>query len=109
MGFKDIELPTFCPEDIRETWDEVNRIFDGEHHETKTRWFFKSVLQGFYSPMSAGMKSDAGHVIYRLSDHLTGEERRGIQVYGNDTLEDWRKQWEKYHPIIPILTVKLLT
>ncbi len=104
------ELPTSTPEDVKKTWQMVNRT-NLEHNE-KVELFFKLALQGFYSPMMDGMKSDAGHIIYRLSDYLTPEERQGIVVYHSNpetSLDDWRTEWEKLHGSIPIITVKLLT
>ncbi len=103
------KLPTIVPDDIKRVWNIIKGLTDLEHEE-KIKLFFKLALQGYYSPMTDGMKGDAGHIIYRLSDHLTLEERLAIEVYPYITLEGWRIDWERHHPQgIPIITVKLLT
>ncbi|MEK7517978.1 MAG: hypothetical protein AAB583_05485 [Patescibacteria group bacterium] len=89
------------------------------------RWFFTMALLGYYDAMHGGLEKDAGHVIHRLSDFIEIKERKKIDIYpspdgslifphgynGNffdfcesdrwDSLEDWRKLWEKTHPFIP--------
>lgn len=89
--------------------------------------FFSWALLPYYTPYLPGdfyrLSQNAGHIIYRLSDFLTEEERQKIAIYpsekgsmiikmlsGNvqwDSLEDWRKSWEKEHPIIPNFIKKL--
>jgi hypothetical protein len=75
--------------------------------------FFSSALMGFYDPTYMGLGTEAGHIVYRLSDHLSEAERSTIKIYpsptgslsinGNrwDSLEDWRKEWESLPDEIP--------
>lgn len=76
--------------------------------------FFMEVITPFYDCMWDGMTRDAGHVIYRLSDSVPKEVRESLAVYPNgetgslmhdggfwNSLEDWRREWEKMNPIIP--------
>lgn len=82
--------------------------------------FFSWALYPYYCPRGIdwdGMTTNAGHIIYRLSDFLQEEKRKNIAIYPNDkgslmiemyersvcwdSLEDWRKKWKKYYPIIP--------
>lgn len=75
--------------------------------------FFGLALVSHYDCMWEGLRIEAGHMIYRLSDQIPPERRQTIPIYpyedgsikrqdGNwDSLEDWRKQWEKYNPNIP--------
>ena len=89
-------------------------------NKTKRLLFFHFALLPYYECLFwDGMSKDAGHIIYRISDFLTKEERCNIEIYPTDggsiiidncawdSLEDWRKQWEKYHPVIPDFTRKL--
>jgi len=89
--------------------------------------FFSWALLPYYTPFFSGdfygLGKNAGHIIYRLSDFIPEDERRNIPIYpskdgtllmkqleGNiqwDSLEDWRKSWEKDHPIIPDFIKKL--
>jgi hypothetical protein len=89
--------------------------------EKGVEWFFHCALLPYYQPIDwDGMNIDAGHIIYRLSDFLPEEKRSKIEIYPNphggsliindyhwDSLEDWRKQWEKYHSYIPPIIKKL--
>lgn len=75
--------------------------------------FFSRALVPFYDAMWDGLDTTAGHVIYRLSDLVPEEKRRNIAIYPASTgsliieqwnwatLEDWRKEWERYHKDIP--------
>lgn len=91
----------------------------GRNGEIDQESFFSQALLGFYDAMWEGMNVTAGHIVYRLSDSVPRERREAMMIYpssngsiitenGNwDSLEDWRKQWEKYHPHIPEF-IKLL-
>lgn len=85
---------------------------------------FSMSLLGYYDAMWGGLDRNAGHIIYRLSDHIPQEEREKISIYPSETgsivmdafgpwdsLEDWRKQWkegiEKSGETIPILQPQL--
>lgn len=75
--------------------------------------FFGLALVSHYDCMWEGLRAEAGHVIYRLSDQISPERRQTIPIYpysegsirrpdGNwDSLEDWRKRWEECNSIIP--------
>ncbi len=87
--------------------------------------FFSFALLGYYDAMHGGMNAIAGHIIYRLSDFVEEEERKEMKIYPSqtgsiviqhegegaeffgdeedrwDSLEDWRKLWEKDNPFIP--------
>lgn len=77
--------------------------------------FFSMALLPFYDAMWDGLTSDAGHLMYRLSDFLSEDKRRCMSIYPSsngslsidgsiwDSLEDWRKMWAKYNPYIPEL------
>lgn len=91
------------------------------NNEKKLEIFFSYALLPYYQQIDwDGIKTDAGHIIYRLSDFLPEEKRSKIAVYPNrnggslilndnpwDSLEDWRKQWERYHTYIPPIIKKL--
>ena len=82
--------------------------------------FFSLALVPFYDPMWDGLKTHAGHVIYRLSDSVPEEKRRNIAIYPANngslimdkypwaSLEDWRAEWQKYHKQIPGDDIKQL-
>lgn len=62
--------------------------------------FFSTLLYRFYDCMGGGLDDLLGHVIYRISDLLPPDERRGLYVYPNakgpdHTLASWREEWEK--------------
>lgn len=91
--------------------------------------FFSDSLKPFYGAMYAGLRPNAGHVLYRLSDFVDEQERNKIPIYpGSDgsldvpyeqeggeatyskwnSLEDWRKSWEqKTDGLIPTLSEML--
>jgi hypothetical protein len=64
--------------------------------------FFRHVLAPFYDCVWDGLKTEAGHAVYRLSDLVPQEVRQVIEIYprkdGWDTLEDFRREWEDLHP-----------
>ena len=77
-------------------------------------WFFSFALLGYYDAMWDGLNGTAGHIIYRLSDAIEQPQRKIMAIYPKstgsiirkevdrwDSLEDWRKQWENLHPVIP--------
>ncbi len=89
-----------------------------QHNQVSLEMFFSLALVPFYDPMWNGLEETAGHIIYRLSDFVFVEERERIAVYPSEkasiiitdeelgscswcSLQDWRREWEKYHPIIP--------
>lgn len=78
--------------------------------------FFSDSLEPFYDAMYDGLRPNAGHVLYRLSDFVDEQERKEIAIYPSsdgslnvpheqegggvvysksNSLEDWRKSWEK--------------
>lgn len=82
--------------------------------------FFSGILVGFYDAMWSGIKEEVGHILYRLCEFVSLEERQMMMIYPSDdgsiidihdtlsgepvfwdSLEDWRHQWEEYHPVIP--------
>lgn len=76
----------------------------------KIFFFFNYALLPYYEDVFwDGLANDAGHIIYRLSDILPKEERQNMIIYPSDngsiimnnsawdSLEDWRKKWEKIH------------
>lgn len=83
--------------------------------------FFFYALGPYYCPVGwDGIKRNAGHIIYRLSDFLPEEKRSNIAIYPSehgslivnnypwDSLGDWRKKWEKHYPNgIPEMIKKL--
>lgn len=82
--------------------------------EKGRRHFFSSVLLGYYDAMWDGLDVTTGHILYCLSDFLHEDERKRMMMYPSpdgsiinnelgawDSLEDWRKHWEKAHPVIP--------
>jgi len=92
-----------------------------------TEWFFSYALLGFYDAMWDGLNGTAGHIIYRLSDAIEKSQRETMHIYPSstgsiiiiergmgedegvrwDSLEDWRKQWERDNPVIPEYTKQL--
>jgi hypothetical protein len=89
-------------------------FYKGGNAKESRKLLFTSMLCGYYDCMWGGLQRDIGHVIYRLSDLLSEDERRQMKIYPSsdgsilveegdrwDSLEDWRKLWEKSHPIIP--------
>ncbi len=71
-----------------------------------------------------GVFEQTGHVIYRLSDYVDPDVRRGIAIYPAapeigfrgeiirhgiqwQSLEQWRKEWSESHPVIPEFVKKL--
>lgn len=93
-----------------------------------TDFFFSLALRGFYDAMWDGLNATAGHIIYRLSDTIEKPQRETMDIYPSptgsiifehksgknhgyvdrwDSLEDWRKQWERLHPVIPEYTKQL--
>ena len=74
------------------------------------KYFFSHALCGYYDCMWDGMNESVGHLIYRLSDLIDELKRRQMGIYpsatgslwldGNmwNSLEDWRKIWEKDFP-----------
>jgi len=89
-------------------------INEGGNIQQARELLFSAILVGYYDCMWGGMDRDVGHLLYRLSDFIGEEERRQMMIYPSedgmifdydlflwDSLEDWRKQWEKSHPIIP--------
>lgn len=78
----------------------------GDKHKAR-ELFFSLALVGFYDCMAGGLKSDAGHIIYRFSDYVDPDERAKIEIYPGkdrwDNLKDWRAEWEKLHRAIPDL------
>jgi len=88
--------------------------------------FFRNALLPFYDVMWFSLRGQAGHILYRLSDSVPEEKRKKIAIYSSregslildprngdiddykwDSLEDWRKLWEKIHPYIPELMKSL--
>jgi hypothetical protein len=79
--------------------------------------FFMFALLPYYEFISYdGLDRRTGHVIYNLSNFVKQEDREKIIVFRTekgsivdeegkawDSLEDWRKQWEKINPVIPNL------
>lgn len=121
--------PNYCMADIRFMLD----VFGGAREilqatgdsEEARRLFFATVLDGYYSPMMNGMDGEVGHLLYRLADHLSVEERDQILIYPSengsvlcaipglgtsawDSLEDWRRRWELDCPDIPELNLQEL-
>lgn len=94
-----------------------------ENRELPLRHFFSRAIVPYYDPMWDGLKIDAGHIIYRLSDVIPPEERATMEIYPSntgsiiqledntcprwDSLEDWRTHWKRHHPIIPEYRKKL--
>jgi len=91
--------------------------------------FFSDSLMPFYDALYDSLRSNAGHVLYRLSDFVDEQERKKIAIYpGSDgsldvsheqeggeatyskwnSLEDWRKSWEQTTDgLIPTLSEML--
>ena len=87
-----------------------------------TEHFFSLALFAFYDVMDEeGINGTTGHIIYRMSDAVIEKQRETIPIYPDstgslilpdegdpwDSLEDWRKQWQRLHPVIPVLTKQL--
>ena len=71
---------------------------------TSVKDFFIRALEPYYiSCIQGGMKTELGHIIYRLSDRIDKERREQIIVYSpNGTnLEQWREDWETQSDNIP--------
>lgn len=98
------------------------KTFKEHRNETgNLEFFFSFALMSFYDCMWEGLGTNAGHVVYRLSDFISEEERSIIKIYPSKdgsiidekiypwaSLEDWRKEWEElYHSNIPDFTKKL--
>lgn len=116
------DLPITGLQTIREIFEDATRIMQehGKDERFGREWLFSFGLLGYYDAMHGGLKTDAGHVLYRLSDHVPEEERRSMEIYpsrdgsltveGNpwDSLEDWRRAWEKHYPFIPPIDFQAL-
>lgn len=78
--------------------------------------FFKHTLNKFLG--QPNQLDIVGHIIFRLSDFLSEEERNSLKIYPSDegtakdeleykwfSLRDWREEWVYLHPDgIPALT-----
>jgi hypothetical protein len=115
--FEDLRLMDI--EHLKKLVKAINE-FESNDKETKIRLFFSYALLPYYEDVFwDGMKAEAGHIIYRISDLLPLEKRHCIEIYPSshgsicindhywDSLEDWRKQWEVYNPVIPDFTRKI--
>jgi len=75
--------------------------------------FISSALNRFYSPLfdNTIFTAQVGDALYRLSDHLTPDERRSTLIYPETdgdildergtrwaSLEQWRREWEELRP-----------
>jgi hypothetical protein len=112
---RDKGLPVGDIEHIR--W--IVKYFKEHRDNISVGSFFMMVLEPFYDCMWDGLNTVAGHVIYRLSDFVSEEERIKISIYPSEngsliidegfglgrwySLEQWRKEWERYHQYIPEL------
>jgi hypothetical protein len=98
----------------------VHGLADGNDPDTLLELFFDFGLTPYYSPLHAGIDTSIGNFIYRLSDRVPEEKRKRITLYPSpggslvcyedydpenptrwDTLEDFRREWEKSHTAIP--------
>lgn len=94
---------------LRQVLESCKKLADGGMEIAKVRdHFFMMALVGYYDCMWAGMNRDVGHVVYRLADLFDENIRKEIMIYPSGesddrwySLEDWRKEWEKAHPVIP--------
>ncbi|MCH8003379.1 MAG: hypothetical protein IH934_02010 [Nanoarchaeota archaeon] len=103
------------PEDLDYLKSLAQMLKEGKIDEVKE--LFPFALLPFYDAMwkDVGLSQITGHLIYRLSDFVSEEERQHLDIYGSDdgsiminerrldSLEDWRKKWEKMNPYIPEL------
>ena len=109
---KEFELPITDISYLKRLSHHCLNVFHDDLVEARAS-LFRLGLVGFYDCMWDGMKVEVGHILYRLSDFIEKTERKLIWVYPSengtiideygwcDSLEDWRQQWEKMHPIIP--------
>lgn len=112
----DYELPIADISYIKDLLKHCKEIWKETGNTQKAlQYFFSFGLLGYYDCMWDGMRVEAGHVLYRLSDLIDKSEREKIEVYPSrcgsltvdesgyswDSLEDWRKLWEESHPTIP--------
>ena len=103
----DIPYMMSCFEDFKIRLEETGDIGKARNS------FFSHVLLGYYDAMFDGLSRNTGNVVYRLSDSLPDVERQMIEIYPSstgslaidgaqwDSLEDWRKEWERNNPFIP--------
>lgn len=90
---------------------------------TRREQFFSVALLPYYDAGLTweGMDRDVGHIIYKLTDLVERSDRKAFAVYPSsdgslriahedvdgsfesqwDSLEDWRKKWERNHSNIP--------
>jgi len=113
MNFDDFDLPVGGIESLKNSLEMIKRLREIKQQEgepvnkdEEIAFFFSHALTPFYDCMWDGMKTEAGHIVYRLSDRLDKSFRETIMIYprssysggGWNTLEDWRKEWEKLNP-----------
>lgn len=109
---KEFELPIANIQYLKKLSDYCLNVFCDDLARARA-FLFRLSLLGFYDCMWGGMKVEVGHILYRLSDFINESERKRIWIYPSETgmivddygrcdsLEDWRRQWAKIHPIIP--------
>lgn len=111
-------LPVGSIEHIRRTLDLIKSVYSDhvacDDAFEALEFFFRHALMPFYDCMWDGLKLEAGHVIYRLSDKLPDDICTTIKTYPcidinpeqpNEwyTLSSFRQEWENLHPVIPEL------
>ncbi|GEM_PF-6533009 len=92
---------------------------------TERELFFSVALLPYYDGGITweGMDAEVGHIIYRLTDLVDPDDRKAFAIYPSsdgsvttkyeyeydheerevkwDSLEDWRREWERTNPNIP--------
>lgn len=119
-------LPIIGLKTIREIFEYATEMMQelGRDEKFGRKWLFSSGLLGYYDAMHESLETDAGHLLYRLSDHVPEEERHSMKIYpcedgslieeGSqvayhwDSLEDWRRKWEEQHSFIPPIDFQAL-
>lgn len=112
VDFSDISVP-----------DELQYIHEcvKAHRDNPTEFPIKTLFLHLIlgpDPASELIGDTAGHVIYRLSDHIDPEVRQQTPVYPDSSenvlpkiidehgipwasLQQWREWWLRVHPVIP--------
>lgn len=122
IEFDEDDLPITGLQTILDIFEGVKQIMQerGEDERFGRKLLFSFGLLGYYDALHGGLETAVGHALYRLSDHVPEEERHSMKIYpsldgsltvgGNpwDSLEDWRREWKKEYPFIPLINFQTL-
>lgn len=90
-----------------------------DNPELSAEFFFEFALVGYYDAMWSGLQRICGDFVYRLSDFVLLGDRKKMLIYPSsngslvtddgswDSLEDWRRKWEKSRGVIPFYQPQL--